>query len=94
LNLERWGIEGAEITRLSHHDARFITFMHATPYGKRLQASHYPFVSCFQEAMCKDLRLDNDGGVQEGCGPYVSTIGIGDSPFFFQHHDPFVSPFS
>jgi hypothetical protein len=82
-NSKRWGIEGVEIKRLSHHDARFITFMHATPYGKRLKASHNPFVLCFQEDMCKDLRLDNDGGAQKGCGPYVGTIGTRISPFFF-----------
>jgi hypothetical protein len=57
--------------------------MHARPYGKKLQVGHYPFVLCFQEAMCKDPKPNNNGGAQEGCGLYLNTVRAKVSPFIF-----------
>jgi len=54
LSSKRWGIEGAEITRLSHHDARFITLcmQHFMAKGCKLAIIH---LFCVFKKLCAKI---------------------------------------
>jgi hypothetical protein len=54
---------------------------------------NYPFVSCFQKALCEDCGPSNYGWVEEGSGNMLSSIGTRIPSFFLWHHDTSLNSF-